>query len=151
MDLQARVTLHKQEFENIEQLNEEFLANKEPQGAEIELFMLKRERSLLQLKLEPILTADKMRLKLLRNTAELAGESQSEEDKRLAESYREMLEVHQRVVRQEQALAMHLRGLQQKLEAENGGKNVKKRITTYAQQLQANVNVEAGSRFDRKR
>lgn len=151
MDLQARITLHQEEFENLEQLNEQFLANKEPQGAEIELFMLKRERSLLQLKLEPILTADKMRLKLLRNTAALNGGEQSEADQKLTQSYQEMLETHQRVIRQEQAIAMHLRGLQQKMEAQNGGKNVKKRITTYTQQLQADINVEAGSRFDRKR
>ena len=151
MDLQARVQLHTREFKTLEELNTQFLENKTPDEIDLRLFLLKREQCILQMKLQPILTADKMRLKLLLHT-KASGKEQTDTEANLSAAYQNMLSIYQRVVKLEQAVAMRLRGLQKAAAQEQGiAKMEKKRVETYAQQLQRTVNIEAGSRFDRKR
>lgn len=151
MTLLEKMQLYDEELNRLKELNDDFLRMKVNNDIELELFLLERERCLIKLRLQPIQTADKMRLKMLQLNESL-GELE-QEDAQLVAAYRALLGLHRQVVRQEQAVSMQMRGIQKELEQEMSveTKTKKRRLTTYTQHLQQQVSVDAGMRFDRRR
>ncbi len=151
MTLAEKVKLWSTELQEIKRLNEAFLAKDILFDEELELFLLQRERCLVKMRLQPIITADNMRLQALKQRAASGGLSQEEAE--LAWAYQALRNLHSEVVRQEQAVNMKMRGMQREAKQEQGGESrVKKcRLSTYTQQLQQAINMDTGSRFDRRR
>lgn len=145
MDLMERLIYHQEQYEELERLNNAFLAEKEFSETMLQLFLLERERCILKMQQQPLLMIEKIQLK------ELAEYDEAEIDKEmlpLVVRYKLVVNLNRQVVKQDQAVTMKLRNLER---SNKSAASPKRRVETYIQTLERTVSDQTGSRYDRLR
>lgn len=147
MLLEERLTLYQAQYEELLRLGKEMLSENDLTDQQLELFWLKRERCILLMQQQPLLTIEKLQLKELLTEAKL-----DEKEKQLAAQYKALLAINRQVTSQDQAILMKLRGLAKKEEGAGTVMKQRKKIETYAQKLERTGNNDmVGQRYDRLR
>ncbi len=145
MNLMERMAYHQEQYEELKRLNDNLLAQKEISDTGLELFLLERERCIVQMQLKPLLTVERMQME------ELAKSSDDELEpatRAMLRQYQLLKGLNRQVVNQDQAVAMKLRSMAKENEKQ---KPQKKRVETYIQTLDRTINERKGGRFDRLR
>ena len=145
MNLMELMAYHQEQYEELKRLNDNLLAQKEISDTGLELFLLERERCIVQMQLKPLLTVERMQME------ELAKSSDDELEpatRAMLQQYQLLKGLNRQVVNQDQAVAMKLRSMAKENEKQ---KPQKKRVETYIQTLDRTINERKGGRFDRLR
>jgi hypothetical protein len=140
----TKLKRYREQYTILLRVGEEFLALSEPDMDAVEHLILTRERCVLTMRQEPLLSLEKNHWRPL-----AAGDMDAlpPQEREIAEAYREVEAMNHRVVSQDQVLNMRLRGLQQKY-ADTPDPDHTRKIEDYAEVKHGDT---VGLHYDRLR
>ncbi|MDR1604610.1 MAG: hypothetical protein LBS10_07460 [Gracilibacteraceae bacterium] len=144
MGIEKKLALRREQYGLLYKAGEAFLALQEPTMDDVENYILTRERCVLTLQAEPILTAEHSRWRDLARGASAPADA---EEEATAQAYAEGKALNQKVLNQDQAVLMRLRWLKRKHAGTPEPEPARRKAEAYTEQPGA----QTGRIYDRLR